>query len=202
MSKKLGNLLLLLGLALFVFAPTASLLAAPTTQPQEVIKSTIDSVVKIVEELPGDTNLKSRRGKIKTLLEPRFDFAEMAKRSLGANWSTISTEQQKQFVDAFSKLLSDTYVARIENVKRDMVKVKNESVDGDKAIVKTSVLNKGDTFPIDYRLMDKGGAWLVYDVVIENIGLVANYRNEFAGIMRREKFDGLMAKISAKTKDS
>jgi phospholipid transport system substrate-binding protein len=176
------------------------LFAAGEAMPIDTIKLTVDEVVKVVESLPGDANGKARRAKIKTVLEPRFDFIEMAKRSLGANWNTISKAQQDEFTTAFSKLLSNTYVGRIENVKRDMVNVKTESVDGEKSIVKTDVTHKGDTFPIDYRLMNRNNTWLVYDVVIENISLVANYRNEFAGIMRREKFEGLMSKITTKNK--
>lgn len=184
-----------------VLAPVR-LMAAGQATPIDTIRATVDEVVKVVESLPGDANLKTRRSKIKSLLEPRFDFIEMAKRSLGANWNTISKDKQDEFTGAFSKLLSDTYVGRIENVKRDMVDVKTESIDSDKAVVKTAVTHKGDTFPIDYRLMNRNGTWLVYDVVIENISLVANYRNEFAGIMRRDKFEGLMDKITAKNKNS
>jgi phospholipid transport system substrate-binding protein len=80
-----------------------------------------------------------------------------------------------------------------------MVKVESESVDPPKAVVKTVVISKGDTFPIDYKLMvGSNGKWQVYDVVIENIGLVANYRNEFSGIIRKDKFSGLMERLRAK----
>ena len=91
--------------------------AVDLSTPLNTIKSTIDEVVTVVEKLQGDTNTQTRRGKIKEVLNPRFDFAEMAKRSLGANWSTISAKNQADFVDAFSKLLSDTYISRVENVK-------------------------------------------------------------------------------------
>jgi phospholipid transport system substrate-binding protein len=80
-----------------------------------------------------------------------------------------------------------------------MVKVESENVEPPKAVVKTIVISKGDTFPIDYKLIQKeGGSWQVYDVVIENIGLVANYRNEFSGIIRKDNFSGLMEKLRAK----
>lgn len=196
------NALKILTYFLVILALTFSIAAFATgpQHPIDTIKSTLDEVITVVEALPGDANGKARRAKIKSVLEPRFDFSEMARRSLGANWTTISKEKQEEFTAAFSRLLSDTYVGRIENVKRDTVNVKGESVDSDKAVVKTAVTHKGDTFPIDYRLMNRSGAWLVYDVVIENISLVANYRNEFAGIMRRDKFEGLMAKITEKNK--
>ena len=81
-----------------------------------------------------------------------------------------------------------------------MVKVESEQVEGPKAVVKTVVLSQGDTFPIDYKMMYRDNGWRVYDVVIENIGLVANYRNEFSGIIRKDKFSGLMEKLRAKVK--
>jgi phospholipid transport system substrate-binding protein len=76
--------------------------------------------------------------------------------------------------------------------------VESEQVDSTRAIVKTTVTSKGDTFPIDYKLSLSNNVWQVYDVVIENIGLVANYRNEFSGVIRKEKFDGLMTKLRKK----
>jgi phospholipid transport system substrate-binding protein len=79
-----------------------------------------------------------------------------------------------------------------------MVKVESENIESSKAVVKTVVLSKGDTFPIDYKLMLENGQWRVYDVVIENIGLVANYRNEFSGIIRKDKFPGLMERLRKK----
>jgi phospholipid transport system substrate-binding protein len=79
-----------------------------------------------------------------------------------------------------------------------MVKVDSEQVESPRAVVKTTVTSKGDTFPIDYKMSLTSNGWQVYDVVIENIGLVANYRNEFSGVIRKEKFDGLMTKLRKK----
>jgi phospholipid transport system substrate-binding protein len=122
----------------------------------------------------------------------------MARRSLGSNWNEISAAEQADFTTVFSELLARTYLSKIETVKRGMVKVESESVESSKAVVKTTVLSQGDTFPIDYKLMLENGQWRVYDVVIENIGLVANYRNEFSGIIRKEKFSGLMERLRKK----
>jgi phospholipid transport system substrate-binding protein len=151
-----------------------------------------------VESLPGDSQKSQRRSKLREIINPKFDFDEMARRSLGANWNDISAEQQKDFTSVFSELLARTYLSKIETVKPGMVKVETEQVESPKALVKTVVLSKGDTFPIDYKLVFKDGHWRVYDVVIENIGLVANYRNEFSGIIRRDKFSGLMERLRQK----
>jgi phospholipid transport system substrate-binding protein len=124
----------------------------------------------------------------------------MSRRSLGSNWNEISPEEQKDFTTVFSELLARTYLSKIETVKPGMVKVESEQVEGSKAVVKTVVISQGDTFPIDYKMMNRDNNWRVYDVVIENIGLVANYRNEFSGIIRKDKFSGLMEKLRAKVK--
>jgi phospholipid transport system substrate-binding protein len=123
----------------------------------------------------------------------------MSRRSLGPNWNEITADEQREFTQVFSELLARTYLSKIETVKPGMVKVESESVETQKAVVKTVVISKGDTFPIDYKLMvGTTGTWQVYDVVIENIGLVANYRNEFSGIIRKDKFSGLMERLRNK----
>jgi phospholipid transport system substrate-binding protein len=184
--RLLGVLLLICGLAL------------AETSPLNEVKKTLNEVLRVVAEKPGDANKDLRRKELRQVLEPRFDFEEMAKRSLGANWKERTEAEQKDFVSVFSELLARTYVARIENVKPGMVQFENESVELPRAIVKTTVKSEGSTFPIDYRLILKDNQWKVYDVVIENIGLVANYRNEFSGIIRREEFSGLMKSLREK----
>lgn len=171
--------------------------------PLEEMKTTIDKLVTVVEALPGDKNRTERRSKLYDIIEPHFDFDEMAKRSLGSHWSTINADEQKEFVTLFSKLLARTYLDKIEGIKKDIVKFKGEQVDGSRALVKTTVENKGDTFPIDYKLFKTAqNDWRVYDVVIENIGLVSNYRNEFSGIIRKDKFSGLLEKLKKKVADA
>jgi len=86
------------------------------------------------------------------LINPKFNFSEMAKRSLGPNWNEITPEEQADFTDVFSELLARTYLSKIETVKPGMVEVKSEQVELPRAVVKTVVISKGDTFPIDYKL--------------------------------------------------
>lgn len=173
--------------------------APPTESPLKVMTETIDKIVQVCEQHQGDSAKTTRRDKLRVLINPKFNFGEMSRRSLGASWATISPEEQKEFVDVFSELLARTYLNKIETVKSGMVKVDAEDVQGTRAVVKTTVTSKGATFPIDYKLQFENNSWQVYDVVIENIGLVANYRNEFAGIIRKEKFAGLMERLKNKS---
>lgn len=178
---------------------TASGTASSLGSPLKIMTETIDEIVKVVELHPGDAGKSTRRTKLRELINPKFNFAEMSRRSLGASWTTITPDEQKEFVEVFSELLARTYLNKIETVKSGMVKVDSEEVQSPRAVVKTTVTSKGETFPIDYKLQLENNTWQVYDVVIENIGLVANYRNEFAGIMRKEKFAGLMERLKSKS---
>lgn len=178
--------------------PTSTPVAISSSSPKEEMQVTIDAIIKIVEANPDDSQRDIRRTKLRELINPKFNFAEMAKRSLGQNWNEIKPEEQQDFVTVFSELLARTYLSKIETVKSGMVQIDSENIVDQKAVVKTTVVNKGDKFPIDYKLIFSSGRWQVYDVVIENIGLVANYRNEFAGIIRKESFAGLMERLRKK----
>ncbi len=172
--------------------------SAPSVTPAKSVEATIDKVIEIVEAFPSEGQAKLRRDKMREVINPKFDFAEMAKRSLGSHWLERSAEERKEFVNVFSDLLARTYLARIEHVQRGMVKISSETVDAKRAVVRTMVTHRGDTFPINYVMVNRDNEWKVYDVVIESIGLVANYRNEFAGIIRKEKFSGLMERLREK----
>lgn len=162
------------------------------------VRATVQRLVEIVEALSGDSNRPERRIKLREVISERFDFDEMAKRSLGPQWAKITPEEQTEFVRVFSNLLAKTYMNRVEKVTRDMVKVESENLDFPKSVVKSKVISDGSVFPLDYRLQNVNGTWKVYDVIIENIGLVANYRNEFAGIIRSSGFAGLMDGLKKK----
>ena len=183
-----------------LFVATSTTCVAEAQSPKAEIQKTIDSIIATVQANPGDAGKGDRRTKLREIINPKFDFDEMSRRSLGSNWSEITPEEQQDFTTVFSELLARTYLSKIETVKPGMVKVESEQVEGAKAVVKTVVLSQGDTFPIDYKMMNRDNNWRVYDVVIENIGLVANYRNEFSGIIRKDKFSGLMEKLRAKVK--
>ena len=185
-----------IALSLLAFVSTA--VAETTPSPRADMDKTINDIITIVEANPGDSIKVERREKLRALINPRFNFNEMSRRALGPNWNEITPQEQQEFTEVFSDLLARTYLSKIETVKKGMVSVVSENVELPKALVKTTVVSKGDTFPIDYKLIFEDGRWQVYDVVVENIGLVANYRNEFSGIMRKDKFSGLLAKLKQK----
>jgi phospholipid transport system substrate-binding protein len=182
----------------FAAAPGARAQQQAVDGAKRAIQMTIDSLVQVVEATRGANRRDERRSRMREVITPRFDFAEMSKSSLGHKWEQLNETQRKEFVDTFSELLAKTYLDRIGNIERGMVTVNGQRSSGPRAIVKTTVNYKGDVFPIDYKMLNQNGDWKVYDVVIENIGLVVNYRNEFAGIIRREQFNGLMKRLRDK----
>lgn len=184
---------------LTMLASVPRVMAAESGQPIEIVRSTIDQVVKIAVEFKGDAALETRRAKLREVINPVFDFSEMAKQSLGANWRGLTADEQTEFVRVFSDLLAKTYLSKIETVEPGMVTIDSQNVEAPRAVVKTTVRSKGDAFPINYKMYTtKEGAWRVYDVVVENIGLVVNYRNEFAGVIRRDKVSGLIEQLKKK----
>lgn len=205
-NLKISNLVMSL---CFIFAAcNASLLFAETTtatnlvvteiRPIDQVQTTVEKLIEIVGKLPGETNAAARRGKLREVLDKVFDFEEMSKRSLGPQWKEASADQQVEFVRVFSDLLARTYLQKVEKIQPGMVKFDKELIELPRAVVKTLITSNGDVFPLDYKLLNSAAGWKVYDVVIENIGLVSNYRNEFSGIVRKEGFDGLLKRLQEK----
>ncbi len=181
-----------------VFGEEATSSSQQTPSPRVEMQTVLDQLITIVTENAGDENATVRRDKMRAIIEPKFDFQEMAKRSLGVNWKSILPAEREEFVDLFSGMLSRTYIGRIEKVQEDMVEIRSETLRHPRALVKTVVTFDGGKFPLDYKLIYADEGWKVYDVIIENIGLISNYRNEFAGIIRKETFQGLLARLREK----
>jgi len=200
---KSGWLSLIIILQLLIFGSVAVLAAdnsGGAVSPRVDVQATLDQMVKIVELYPGEENVKPRREKLREVIAPKFDFENMARSSLGTHWNTIPDVDRREFVRIFSDLLAKTYLKRIENIRSDTVRVDSERFNDPptSAVIKTTVTYKGDKFPIDYRMAAGAGGWKVYDVIIENISLVSNYRTEFNGIIRNEQFAGLMKRLRNK----
>jgi len=182
----LGALILTLGLV----QPGATSAGVPTDQ----IRVTVDRVLRILKDpaLNSAGVRESRRSELTKVILPRFDFEEMAKRSLGAEWRRRTSVEQEEFIRLFTELLKNSYIESIESYR-------SESQDGAYADVGTKVINDtGEEFTIDYRLNLEGSEWKVYDVIIENISIVNNYRSQFSRILGRSSFAELLRTIRDK----
>ncbi len=170
-------------------------------EPTDMVKKTVDAVLDILKnkELKKPEKTAQRRAEIRKTVSQRFDFAEMAKRSLAQNWKKRTPEEQKEFVALFTDLLENTYINKVEKYQDEKIFYTGEKIEGPYAEVKTNVeTSKGIETPIEYRLMREGSQWMAYDVVIEGVSLVNNYRNQFNSIIRSGSYDDLVKRLRDK----
>ena len=173
--------------------------ALPTVKPSQSILTVVEDVKKTVTESEGKITDEALDAKLKSVIFPAFDFEMMSKMCLGANWPKATAEQQKQFVTLFSELLSRNYLKRIkENAKDSVFKIESENLKDDKASIRTTATNKDQVLKIEYRLDGSTAQWKIYDVIIESVGLVTNYRTEFSSTIRKDGFDGLIKSLNDK----
>ena len=177
-------------------------LSATAGLPTEQVRGTVDRVLAIVQDpnLKTKNKLNERRELLRNVISARFDFAEMARRSLGAEWRRLTPAQQQQFVELFTDLLRDAYVADIESYKGQKVSYTREAQEEQFAVVQTILRSpEGNEYSIEYRLHLVDKEWKVYDVVIENVSIVNNYRSQFARVINKSSFDGLIRAMKEKT---
>jgi phospholipid transport system substrate-binding protein len=175
--------------------------------PSEQLKAQIDRVLKVLDdpELKKDGKGKDRRTAVRKIANDIFDFGETARRSLGRHWQARSPAERDEFVQLFSDLLERSYISRVELYGGEKIQYLGDTVDADQARVQTKLLTKsGSEIPIEYRMHRKGGGgerWLVYDVVIEGVSLVANYRTQFNKIIQTSSYQELVRKMKTKQEE-
>ena len=170
----------------------------------EDVRKTVDEVVRIVsdKELKKPQNEQKRRKALKAAIGKIFDHAEMAKRSMGQNWKELTPVQQKEFTDLFATLLESSYAGKIESYNNEKIIYLKEIEDGDYAEVKSRIVTaRHDEFSLDYRLMREGDRWKVYDIVIEGVSLVSNYRSQFNKIIKAQGYQELVKKMKSRKDD-
>jgi phospholipid transport system substrate-binding protein len=177
-------------------------LSATAGVPTDQVRGTVDRVLAIVQDtkLKSADKRKERRDLLSKIISARFDFPEMARRSLGAEWRRLAPAQQQQFVELFTDLLRDAYVADIESYKGETVRYTRETQEERFAVVQTILKSReGTDYSIEYRLHLVDKEWKVYDVVIENVSIVNNYRSQFARVINKSSFEGLIRAMREKT---
>ena len=184
--------------AVLSFISPPSAVAGPLT---DQVHESIDTVLKLVSdpELKKDARTIERRRMIRQVAAELFDFTEISQRSLGTHWRARTPAEREQFITLFGDLLEYSYVSKIETYSGETIRYLGEAVDGDQAVVKTRIVTKqGTEIPVDYRMMKSGSRWLVYDVNIEGVSLVSNYRSQFNTVIQRSGYRDLVAKLKAK----
>ena len=180
-------------------ALTAATIASADSTPTDAIRGSVESILTLLQDKELDQT--TRRGKIRKVINARFDFRAMSQRTLATNWKKASDEQQKEFVQLFSKLIENTYIGRVEAYTDEKVDYPGEKIKGKKAVVETLILTPSADIPVNYKVYLKKDKWWVYDVIIEGISLISNYRSSYQEIVKKDGFDGLIVKMKAKIKE-
>jgi phospholipid transport system substrate-binding protein len=196
------------GWVMLLLAATWLSAIGPATagEATDLIRQTTDQVLKILEDpnLQGPDKQAERQDRLRKVADQAFDWQEMARRALAVHWRERTPQQQQEFVRLFRDLVERTYLNRLETAtqeKQDMQYV-GEQVDGSRAVVKTNVLTKrNQQVPIEYRLHRADGRWLIYDVLVEGISLINNYRSQFNRIISSSSYNELVQRMKSRQGD-
>jgi len=169
--------------------------------PTDAMKTTIDEVLRIIrnQDLKQKDKADERRHLLEQVVAARFDYTEMSRRALGAPWNKLSDQEKHEFVDLFRTLLTNSYADKIETYSGEGVEYLNERTEKEYAEVRTKILSGKTEIPLDYRLINRAEDWRVYDVVVDNISLVNNYRGQFTKILRASSYSDLVDQLRKKS---
>ena len=176
--------------------------AVQAGEPMAQLSASIDEFVKIMSNTSvAELQATGLPEKARQLVFSRFDFSEMTKRSLGAHWKSMDQREQREFIAAFTQRLLVFYGKSVRSTGNEKIEFTREVRDGQQASVESKVISSnGDQTPIDYRLHDVDGQWMVYDVVIDNVSLVNNYRSQFERVIAKSSVQDLLRRM--KNQDS
>jgi phospholipid transport system substrate-binding protein len=169
--------------------------------PTDKIRETTDEILAVVTDsaLKDPARAEERKRLIREAVDKRFDWTEMARRSLARYWKERTAEEKKDFVDLFGRLLERTYLDKVEGYSGEKVNYAGESLDGDYGVVKVQIITtKNEEIDVDYRLRKKGADWRVYDISIAGVSLVNNYRVQFNSILARSSYRELVKRLREK----
>ena len=171
-----------------------------TGTPMEAMRTTVSQALGVLQDpdLKKPERTDERVTQLKKIADVRFDYGEMAKRSLGGQWDKLEERERQEFVGLFTEFLTATYVEQMHAYSGEEVTFLNERVEGNHAEVRSIMVGKKTEIPMDYRLMKKGDDWKAYDVLIDGISLVQNYRGQFAAILRASSYAHLVQVLREK----
>ena len=196
-EEAMNNCIVGMTLILCLIFPVSSF----SGQPTEAVKGNLDKVLDVLRDpsLKAESAKKAKKDKIRDISEEMFDFTELSKRSLGKNWSKFNPDQQKEFVGLYKSLLEDAYADKIMLYTDVKIVFSKEVALTEKTVeVQSTVLRKSGEIPIYYRVVMKDGVWRVYDVVIEGISLINNYRSQFKEILVNKPPESLLETLRKK----
>jgi phospholipid transport system substrate-binding protein len=198
-----GRLRLGLGTALVLTLPIAiTVWAAPP--PTDQLRKSIDQVLRVLKdpEMNSAPRAGQRRAVLRKIAGEIFDYAEITKRALGPHWQARTPAERVEIVRLFSHLLERSYIAKIELYNGERIAYTGESVDGEQAIVRIRIVTRqGNETPVEYRMLRRGDRWLTYDLTIEGVSLVSNYRGQFNKILQSGSHGELVKRLREAVED-
>ena len=185
-------------IALVAAAMLSSLLGTPAwAGPTDQLREYTDQVIKILDDpalARGD-----RRAAVRKIAHEAFDVTETARRVLARHWQARTPAERDEFTQLFADLLERTYIARLDEYGGERIRYVGESIDGELATVRARIVTRAGTeVPVESRMVRRGERWLIYDVLIENVSLVANYRSQFDRIVRSSSYEELVRRLKQK----
>jgi phospholipid transport system substrate-binding protein len=189
-----SGILMLLAFALPVYAGV----------PMDTVKKSVNNVLDVLRDpkLKADSAKEVKKGKLRIIYKTMFDEVEFSKRTLARNWTKLNEKEQKEFVDLFEQILEKTYIDKILSYTNEKIEFYKEDILSDTtAEIKTKVVTASKEIPIFYRVIKKDNTWKVYDVVVENVSLVQNYRTQFNDILSKNTPEQLLEILRKKVKD-
>lgn len=191
-------------LAMWIMLAAGGGAGQPDATPIQVVRGATDQVLQIVQDsqLAAPISQERRRAEVQRIADRLFDFQEMARRALARHWRERTPQEQSEFVAVFKQLLARAYIGRLEGYAGEQMVYLGETVEPEFATVRSKIVTaRGAEIPVDYRLHVVGTRWMVYDVAVQGVSFVANYRGQFDKIIRASSYQALVRELKNKSAD-
>lgn len=194
--RPLHSLVLSLGFFLATVIPVFA------GEPTQQMKQTTEKILSVLSnpDLKDPGKAPERKKQFSQILDERFDWEELSRRSLARHWVERTPQEKKEFVPLYRDLLERTYLEKVDDYSGETVRYEGETLDGEYAIVKVKIQTKSKReIPVEYRMLKKGTTWRVYDISIEGVSLVNNYRQQFSSMLQKSTFQEVLKKLREKS---
>lgn len=191
-----------LSMVAIVLGATSGAQAGPVT---DQLRGDLNRVFRVIDETSvarasaAGIDISTRREAIRLAAAPAFDWREMASRSLGLHWQKRTEAERTEFVNVFGELIERAHISQLERYSGESIRYTGERVEGDLAMVNTRFVTKqSKEIPVDYRLINREGRWRIYDIVVEGVSLVNNYRSQFDKVIRTSSYAEMLKRLRDK----
>ena len=172
---------------------SGAITAGDFSNPTARVKDSVEKVITILKDESLEQEIRWK--KIGIIIDKSFDFRSMSQSILATNWKTATPMEREKFIEFFSQYLEETYRTKIEAYTNQKVEYVGETINGKRSVVETLIITDNTEIPVNYKLKNNDGIWFAYDVIIEGISLVSNYRSTFSAIVKNDGMDGLLNDI-------